>query len=230
VQSEFVECLNSNQRIPVNPLHSNSARSFTLLVLSLSLTLTASTSVLARGKSKGLVENAIESVEEHHSFQVPARGSIEVAFSPSEGSEHLVIKTIDSAQREIRMLAYSFTSAPVTKALLAARHRGVRVILVADQKNNVSQDRSGRARAALSALVNAGCDVRTISAYPIHHDKVVIVDAETVELGSFNYSDAAARKNSENVLVNWHNPQLAKVYLEHFARNYHQSRPYETRY
>jgi phosphatidylserine/phosphatidylglycerophosphate/cardiolipin synthase-like enzyme len=49
-------------------------------------------------------------------------------------------------------------------------------------------------------------------------------------LGSFNYSDAAARRNSENVLVNWHNPQLARVYLDHFARNYRQSRPYQSRY
>ena len=46
--------------------------------------------------------------------------------------------------------------------------------------------------------------MRVINVYPIHHDKVVIVDAETVELGSFNYSDAAAHRNSENVLVNWH--------------------------
>jgi hypothetical protein len=30
--------------------------------------------------------------------------------------------------------------------------------------------------------------------------------------------------------VNWHNPQLARIYLDHFARNYAQSRPYETRY
>jgi phosphatidylserine/phosphatidylglycerophosphate/cardiolipin synthase-like enzyme len=94
----------------------------------------------------------------------------------------------------------------------------------------VSEDHSGKARAALSALVNAGCDVRTIRVYPIHHDKVLIVDGDTVELGSFNYSDAAAHKNSENVLVNWHNPQLAKVYLDHFARNYSQARPYDARY
>jgi phosphatidylserine/phosphatidylglycerophosphate/cardiolipin synthase-like enzyme len=57
-------------------------------------------------------------------------------------------------------------------------------------------------RAAFSALLNAGAEVRTIAVYPIHHDMVIIADRETVELGSFNYSDAAARKNSENVLVN----------------------------
>lgn len=206
------------------------ARSLALIVLTLGLAFTGPTPALARKKAKGVVESAIEAVEQQHSYQVPATGEIEVAFSPNEGSEHLVVKAIQSAQREIRVLSYSFTSAQVTQALLAARHRGVQIALVADEKNNVAEDRSGKARAALSALVNAGCDVRTVSVYPIHHDKVIVIDADTVELGSFNYSDAAAHKNSENVLVNWHNPQLAKVYLAHFARNYRQSHPYETRY
>ena len=82
-------------------------------------------------------------------------------------------------------------------------------------------------RAALSLLTEAGADVRLIHVYAIHHDKVLIVDGETVELGSFNYSDAAAHRNSENVLVNWKNPQLARVYLEHFARNYRQATRYQ---
>lgn len=182
------------------------------------------------GRHKGLIDSMGESVESGHSFQVPAAGTIEIAFSPNEGSEALVVKVIDSAHREVRVLAYSFTSAPVVEALLRAKKRGVDVKVVADEKSNVAEDRSGKARAALSALVNAGADVRTIRVYPIHHDKVICVDAETVELGSYNYSAAAAHKNSENVFVNWHSPQLAKVYLEHFERNYQQSTPYSLQY
>jgi phosphatidylserine/phosphatidylglycerophosphate/cardiolipin synthase-like enzyme len=164
------------------------------------------------------------------STELPATGRLEVAFSPNEGAEALVIKVIDSAQRDLRVLAYSFTSASVTHAMLDAVKRGVDVKLVVDSKNNLSEDRSGKARAALSALANAGADVRVISAYPIHHDKVIVVDGRTVELGSFNFSDAAARKNSENVLVNWDNPQLAATYLRHFERNYRQATPFVERY
>jgi phosphatidylserine/phosphatidylglycerophosphate/cardiolipin synthase-like enzyme len=163
-------------------------------------------------------------------FDVPATGHVEVAFSPNEGSQALVLKVIDSARAELLVMSYSFTSAPVVAALLKAKKRGVDVHLVADQKNNTSEDRSGKARAALSALVNAGVDVRTISVYPIHHDKVIIADRETVEMGSYNYSDAAARKNSENVLVNWRNPELAKVYMKHFERNYKQAQRYRDQY
>jgi phosphatidylserine/phosphatidylglycerophosphate/cardiolipin synthase-like enzyme len=162
--------------------------------------------------------------------RVEATGNIEVAFSPDEGAEGLVVKVIDSARNSIRMLAYNFTSRPVVEALIRARRRGVDVILVADEKANTSEDRSGKARAALSALAEAGGNVRLIGVYAIAHDKQITVDASTVETGSFNFSAAAAHQNSENVMVNWNNPPLAEVYLKHFDRNYHQAVQYQARY
>jgi len=162
-----------------------------------------------------------------HADPIPAAGSIEVAFSPNEGSEALVIKVIDSAKHDLRLLSYSFTSVPVVKALVRARHRGVDVRLVADERDNLH---AAKARAALGALVNAGADVRTTRAYAIHHDKVIVADGRSVELGSFNFSESAAKKNSENVLVNWDNPALAAVYLKHFERNYAQASVYREGY
>jgi phosphatidylserine/phosphatidylglycerophosphate/cardiolipin synthase-like enzyme len=185
---------------------------------------------LAADAKKSVAEALADAYESKHTFTMPAAGTIEVAFSPNEGGEALVVKVIDSAKSELHVLSYSFTSAPVTAALLRARKRGVAVRLVADKRNNVSEDHSGKARAALSALATAGADVRTISIYPIHHDKVIVADRQTVELGSFNFSDAAARRNSENVLVNWGNPKLADVYLQHFDRNYRQAVKFDTAY
>ncbi|MDT8992802.1 phospholipase D family protein [Curvibacter sp. APW13] len=175
-----------------------------------------------------IIAKAVAEVKNANSTTVAATGTVEVAFSPDEGAENLVIKVINSAHSSIHMLAYSFTSAPVTQALLDAKHRGVDVKLVADYENNLEVDRNGKfkspkAVAALSALATAGVDVRTIKVYPIHHDKVILADQQSVELGSFNYSDAAAHRNSENVLVNWNNPALAKVYEGHFERNYARS-------
>lgn len=166
----------------------------------------------------------------NHSIEVPASGRLEVAFSPNEGSERLVVKVIDSAQSELRILAYSFTSAPVVDALLRAKRRRVDIKVVADYKENIVDDHSGKARAALNALATAGIDVRTIAAYPIHHDKLLVSDRQTVEVGSFNYSAAAATRNSENVLVNWDNVNLAAVYLSHFERNYAQSQAFQSSY
>jgi hypothetical protein len=36
-----------------------------------------------------------------------------------------------------------------------------------------------------------------------------------------------AAKNSENVLVNWHNPKLAEVYISYFKRNHRQATAYQ---
>lgn len=161
---------------------------------------------------------------------VDHQGSIEYGFSPGEGAEKLVLKTIGSARQEIRMMTYSLTSPRVVEALIAATKRGVDVAVVSDYKSNVSDDRSGKARAALSALVNAGCRVRTIDAYAIHHDKILVVDRETVETGSFNYSDAAATRNSENVIVIWRNPELARGYLAHWQHRFNQGQDYRLAY
>lgn len=190
-----------------------------LAILACSLALSAAAH--ARTTKSELRELAEELVQPG-STKVAAGGEVEFAFSPNEGSEALVLKVIASARTELRMLAYSFTSAPITKALLEAKKRGVDVKLVVDYKNNVREDRSGKAKAALGALATAGIPVRTISVYPIHHDKTIVVDRTHVETGSFNYSAAAAKANSENVLVLWNNPRVATGYLSHWERNWRQ--------
>ena len=154
------------------------------------------------------------------SKEVTAAGTLEVAFSPKQGAEALVLKAIDSARSSIKVMAYSFTSSRVTAALLRAQKRGVAVSLVADEEHNLKNGASPKARAAFSALSLAGAQVRVISAFAIHHDKVLIVDDLHVQLGSYNYSESAATRNSENVLVNWNNPALAAVYADHFAKNW----------
>jgi phosphatidylserine/phosphatidylglycerophosphate/cardiolipin synthase-like enzyme len=71
-----------------------------------------------------------------------------------------------------------------SRALLAAKRRGVNVAVVVDDKGN----RAKSSQQALNLLVNAGIPTRTIDVYAIHHDKYLVIDAEHVETGSFNYS------------------------------------------
>lgn len=62
------------------------------------------------------------------------------------------------------------------------------------------------------------------------HDKVTCVDNKHVQSGSFNYSGAAEKKNSENVLFIWKNPQLAATYLKHCERNWSRGTDYQPGY
>lgn len=164
-----------------------------------------------------------------HQAPVTVQGpaQVSVGFSPEGSGEALVLKTIESAQRTIRVSAYSFTSAPVVKALIDAKRRGVDVMVLVDRKANTEGNAYGRH--ALNALVNAGVPVHTIGVYPIYHDKTIVAD-DTVETGSFNYSKAAAQENSENVIVLWHDAALADVYLRHWRSRWEQGQNYQPGY
>jgi phosphatidylserine/phosphatidylglycerophosphate/cardiolipin synthase-like enzyme len=157
---------------------------------------------------------------------VPAGQTIDVAFSPDAGSEELVVRAIASARSNIGVAAYSFTSPVVARALLTAKKRGVDVRVVVDENGN----RSKASLAALDLLAAAGIPTRTISRYAIHHDKYMVIDKTTVQTGSFNYSKAAAKSNSENVVVIWNNPDLALTYLKHWQDRFDQGKPYKPPY
>lgn len=86
---------------------------------------------------------------------VIAAPSIQVGFSPEGTAQQVVLNTINQSQQSIRMMAYSFTSPVIVKALINARKRGVDVKVVVDEKGN----RGKASVAAMNLLVNAGISV-----------------------------------------------------------------------
>jgi len=158
--------------------------------------------------------------------KAPSGPLIESAFSPEAGSERLVVKVINASERSIRLAAYSFTSPVIVRALLNAKKRGVDVRVVVDDRGN----RSKASIAALNLLVNAGIPARTISKYAIHHDKFIVSDEKHVQTGSFNYSKAAAKSNSENVLVIWNNREIAISYLRHWQSRFDKGYEFKSTY
>jgi phosphatidylserine/phosphatidylglycerophosphate/cardiolipin synthase-like enzyme len=147
----------------------------------------------------------------------------QVAFSPNGGALELVIHTIDSAHSSVRMAAYSFTSKPIASALIRARKRGVDVRVVVDRSNATAR------YTAATFLANQGVPVRVDYQYSIMHDKFVVVDGDTVEEGSFNYTAAAANHNAENVLV-LHDAGIASQYGREWDRLWGESEVMKARY
>ncbi|SVU27549.1 endonuclease [Klebsiella pneumoniae] len=161
---------------------------------------------------------------------VPAvyAASIETGYSPEGTALQLVLKTINSAQQEIRLMGYSFTSPEVAGALVRAKQRGLDVKVVLDWKANSAKGSAGVA--AMNQLANAGIPVRTVSQFKIMHDKVIITDGRNVETGSFNYSRAVANSNSENALVIRDYPALADTYLKHWQSRWEMGRDWSASY
>ena len=155
--------------------------------------------------------------------------TIEAGFSPEGTALQLVLKTIETAQQEIRLMGYSFTSPEVAWALVRAKRRGVDVGVVLDWKANTGRNNNA-SKAAMNLLVGAGIPVRTVSAYKILHDKVIVVDGRNTQAGSFNFSRAADCSNSENVLVVWDDPVLARSYLNHWTSRWAQGTDWKQTY
>ena len=107
-----------------------------------------------------------------------------------------------------------------------AKRRGVDVKVLLDDKGNRSQ----ASVAVMNLLVGAGIPLRVVSAYAIHYDKYVVVGGKHIQTGSFDYSQAAARSNSENVLVIWDNPAVAGRYLAHWESRWRQGIEVDSKY
>ena len=58
-----------------------------------------------------------------------------VYFSPHGGATQAVVNALNAAKTMVLVQAYSFTSAPIAKALTDAHKRGVRVDVILDKSN-----------------------------------------------------------------------------------------------
>lgn len=142
-----------------------------------------------------------------------------VYFSPKGGCTEAIVYKLDKARKSILVQAYSFTSAPIAKALLNAHKRGVKVEDILDKSQRSEKYSSA------DFLANSGIAVKIDSAHAIVHNKVMIIDGETVITGSFNFTKAAEERNAENLLV-IHDKALAEKYI----RNWHQHEEHSEAY
>ncbi len=152
--------------------------------------------------------------------QVKATGIMDVYFSPRGGATEAVVLEIDKARKEVLVQAYSFTSAPIAKALLEAKKRGVRVEAVLDKSQ-----RKERYTAA-TFLQNSGVPVKIDDKHAIAHNKIIIIDRQTLITGSFNFTKAGEEKNAENLLIIKGNRELVEKYLDNYHAHFSHSEPY----
>ena len=152
---------------------------------------------------------------------LPATGTVEVFFSPKGGCTEAIVGEIGSAKSEILVQAYSFTSAPIAKALLEANKRGVKIEAVLDKSQRTERYSSA------TFLANAGIPVVIDDKHAIAHNKIIIIDRETIITGSFNFTKAAELHNAENLLIIKGNKALVDKYLANYEVHKAHSAPYE---
>jgi len=148
-----------------------------------------------------------------------ANTPVRVFFSPKGGCTEAIIAEIDQARTEILIQAYSFTSAPIAKALLEAHKRGVGVEAVLDKSQRTERYTSA------TFLFNAGIPTYIDDRHAIAHNKVIIIDGGIVITGSFNFTKAAEEKNAENLLI-IRSEELARLYRENWILHRNHSEDY----
>jgi phosphatidylserine/phosphatidylglycerophosphate/cardiolipin synthase-like enzyme len=136
----------------------------------------------------------------------------EAYFSPNGGCTEAIVREISSSRKSILVQSYSFTSAPIAKALVAAHKRGVNVEVILDQNQRTESHSSA------DFLHNMGVPTRIDDNHAIAHDKVMILDGQVVITGSFNFTKSAEENNAENLLV-IRDPQLAAKYAENWNKH-----------
>ena len=120
---------------------------------------------------------------------------VAVFFSPKGGCTEAVTEELGKARETVLVQAYSFTSAPIAKALVEAHQRGVRVEVLLDKSQRTERYSSA------TFLIHAGIATFIDARHAIAHNKVMVIDGQTVLTGSFNFTKAAEKKNAENLLI-----------------------------
>ncbi|MBA3813523.1 MAG: phospholipase D family protein [Alphaproteobacteria bacterium] len=139
---------------------------------------------------------------------------IRACFSPGGQCTDKIVNAIASAQASILVMAYSFTSPQIARALVEGFERGIDVQILIDKsqlKEKYSQ---------LPFLQNKGIPVFIDSPSGLAHNKVMIIDRRYVLSGSFNFTRAAESKNAENVLL-IDDPSLAQIYQNNWEERAH---------
>lgn len=171
----------------------------------------ASLSVAAIAMISSLASSAVEGTFKNSSY--------EVCFTPAQDCTGLIVKTIQSAKKNILVQAYSFTSAPIAKALVDAKKQGIEVKVILDKSQFSEKYSSSR------FLINSNIPVWNDDSVAIAHNKVMIIDDSTVITGSFNFTKAAQARNAENLMV-IQDKELAEKYKNNWLQRMSVSKKY----
>jgi phosphatidylserine/phosphatidylglycerophosphate/cardiolipin synthase-like enzyme len=122
--------------------------------------------------------------------------SVRTCFTPARSCVGLIVDALSRARSEIRVQAYGFTSKPILSALVAAKVRGVDVVVILDKSDERALSIGGA-----SYAFRSGIPVFIDYQPRIAHNKVIIIDRVIVLTGSYNFTASAERSNAENITV-----------------------------
>lgn len=137
---------------------------------------------------------------------------IEVYACPHDDCKQRILRVLDAAEESIAFALFTFTDREVADNLIANHDAGVTVWGVVE---SFQADRYNR----YYDLHEAGIPVRLEESPRLQHNKVFVIDNETVITGSYNPTLAADTLNDENILI-IHDSRVAALFTAALRRVY----------
>lgn len=135
----------------------------------------------------------------------------DVCFTPGENCAVKIIQAINQAKKQILVQAYVFSDFSIARALVAAKKRGVVVRIILDKSQL-------KGKYTLINFFKKHKINLVIDYVPgIAHNKIIIIDNNTVITGSYNYTYSAARRNAENLLI-IRDTEFAREYINNWYK------------
>lgn len=168
--------------------------------------------IKAKRKSKSPVKRKSLAVETVN-FTDDAKW--QTCFTPQQKCGDFLVSVLNEAKKSIYLQAYVLSSQPIADALVHAHQRNVEIkVLVDNSQLEVPYSKIGFLAANNIAVY---ADVYATLA----HNKVIIIDKNTTITGSYNLSNAADKRNIENLIL-IKDSNVTRSYLDNFIMRYQE--------
>ena len=128
-------------------------------------------------------------------FKLDNNTTLSVYFAPVSDILTPVINEINNAKKEILVSAFYLTHREIIAALIAAKARGVEVLVTMDALG------ANKFKERIKWLKDVNIKVKTENWGGKNHQKSILIDSCTFISGSANFSKNAVIKNDENLLI-----------------------------
>ncbi len=147
-------------------------------------------------KAESMIQTGIKKRITHRHFVINEQ-QIEMWFLPEDREAiHRIKQLIKTAKKSIQVAMFTWTRHDLAKELVAARERGIRVDIALDRSSA-----GGVSSKVAKLLTEEGIPVMLNSGAGLLHHKMMLVDDETLVVGSANWTLAAFEKNNDCFVV-----------------------------
>lgn len=136
-------------------------------------------------------------------------GEISTYFTPDENYQKVILDYINNAEKEIKVMIFTFTDSNIAQALADAYKRGVDVKVITETFQAGSRwSVYGDFQNEFPLILDKN--------YKTFHHKLLLIDDKHILTGSYNFTKSALENNDENAVIISDNEDIYEAYENEF--------------